>query len=144
MANLPVFFFKDGWRKKKSSYKASGRKKQDTEVDAMGTGSSKPSAKRRPLPKEDRAPKKQKVSSEPVLGLMAEGTKTVTPAKHGAVRASWYLIRAIKRNCPFYSAKIPSMPWRSSRRSLAPRIMRTWETIRQRPWGRRASLVLPK
>ena len=49
----------------------------------MGTGSSKPSAKKRLLPKRDRAPKKQKVSSEPVLGLMAEGTKMVTPAKHG-------------------------------------------------------------
>ena len=49
----------------------------------MGMGSSKLFAKKRPLPKGDRAPKKQKVSSEPVLGLMAEGTKTVTPAKHG-------------------------------------------------------------
>ena len=58
-------------------------KNKDTDVDAMGTGSSKPSAKKRPLPKGDRAPKKQKVSSEPVLGLMAKGTKTVTLAKHG-------------------------------------------------------------
>ena len=49
----------------------------------MGTGSSKPSAKKRPLPKRDRAPKKQKVSTEPVIGQMAEGNKTVTPAKHG-------------------------------------------------------------
>ena len=58
-------------------------KNKDTDVDAMGTGSSKPSAKKRLLPKGDRAPKKQKVSSEPVLGLMAEGTKTVTPVKPG-------------------------------------------------------------
>ena len=49
----------------------------------MGTSSSKPSAKKRLLPKGDRAPKKQKVSSEPVLGLMAKGIKTRTPAKHG-------------------------------------------------------------
>ena len=48
----------------------------------MGTGSSRPSAKR-PLPKGDRAPKKQRVSTEPVIGLMAKGNKTVTPAKHG-------------------------------------------------------------
>ena len=48
----------------------------------MGTGSSKPSAKKRPLLKGDHAPKKQKVSTEPVIGLMAEGNKTVTPAKH--------------------------------------------------------------
>ena len=58
-------------------------KNKDTDVDAMGMGSSKPSAKKRPLPKGDRAPKKQKVSSEPVLSLMAEGTKRVTSAKHG-------------------------------------------------------------
>ena len=49
----------------------------------MGTGLSKPLAKKRPLPKGDRAPKKQKVSTEPVIGLMAEGNKRVTPAKHG-------------------------------------------------------------
>ena len=58
-------------------------KNKDTDVDAMGMCSSKPSAKRIPLPKGARAPKKQKVSLEPVLGLMAEGTKTMTPAKHG-------------------------------------------------------------
>ena len=28
MANLPVFFFRDGWRKKKSSYKTLSREKQ--------------------------------------------------------------------------------------------------------------------
>ena len=56
-------------------------KNKDTDVDAMGMGSSKPSAKKRPLPKGDCAPKKQKVSSEPVLSLMAEGTKRVTSDK---------------------------------------------------------------
>ena len=49
----------------------------------MGTGSSKPSAKKRPLLKGDCAPKKQKVSTEPVIGLMVEGNKTVTLAKQG-------------------------------------------------------------
>ena len=49
----------------------------------MGTGSCKPSAKKRPLPNGDRAPKKQKVLTEPVIGLMVKGNKTVTPAKHG-------------------------------------------------------------
>ena len=49
----------------------------------METSSSKPSAKKRPLPKGDQAPKKQKVSTEPVIGLMAEGNKMVTLAKHG-------------------------------------------------------------
>ena len=69
--------------KRRAAIRLQAAKNKDTDVDAMGTGSSKPSAKRRPLPKRDRAPKKQKVSSEPVLGPMAEGTKTVTPAKHG-------------------------------------------------------------
>ena len=58
-------------------------KKKETDEGAMGTGLSKPSAKKRPLLKGDRAPKKQKVLMEPVIGLMAEGNKTATPAKPG-------------------------------------------------------------
>ena len=69
--------------KRKADIRLQATKKKETDDSAMGTSSSKPSAKKRPLPKGDRAPKKKKVSSEPVLGLMAEGTKTVTPAKHG-------------------------------------------------------------
>ena len=69
--------------KRRAAIKLQAAKNKDTDMDAMGTSSSKPSAKRRPLPKGDRAPKKQKVSSEPVHDLMAEGTETVTPAKHG-------------------------------------------------------------
>ena len=57
-------------------------KNKETNEGAMGTGSSRPSAKR-PMLKGDRAPKKQKVSTEPVIGLMAEGKKMVTPAKPG-------------------------------------------------------------
>lgn len=41
-------------------------------------------AKRKQPSKGDRPPKKPKVSLEPVMGLMAEGAKTVTPIKHGA------------------------------------------------------------
>ena len=48
----------------------------------MGTGLSRPLAKR-PMPKVDRVHKKQKVSTELVIGLMAKGKKTVTPAKPG-------------------------------------------------------------
>ena len=69
--------------KRRAAIRLQAAKNKETDVDAMGTGSSKPSAKRRPLTKGDRAPKKQKVSSEPVLSPMAEGTKTVTLAKHG-------------------------------------------------------------
>ena len=69
--------------KRRATIRLQAMKNKETEVDAMGTGSSKPLTKRRPLPKRDRAPKKQKVSSEPVFGPMAESTKTVTLAKHG-------------------------------------------------------------
>ena len=69
--------------KRRAAIRLQTAKNKDADVDAMGTGSSKPSTKKRLLPKGDLAPKKQKVSSEPVLGLMAEGTKTVTSAKPG-------------------------------------------------------------
>ena len=69
--------------KKRAAISAQATKRKETDDGAMGMGSSKPSAKKRPLLKGDCAPKKQKVSSEPVIGLMAEGNKTVTPAKHG-------------------------------------------------------------
>ena len=69
--------------KRRAAIRLQAAKKKETDEGAMGTSSSKPSAKKRPLPKGDHAPKKQKVFSESVLGLMAEGTKTVTPAKHG-------------------------------------------------------------
>ena len=69
--------------KRRAAIRVQAVKRKETDEGAMGTGSSKPSAKKRPLPKEDRAPKKQKVSMEPVIGLMAEGNKMVTPAKHG-------------------------------------------------------------
>ena len=42
------------------------------------------SIKRKPLSKLDCPAKKPKVSLEPVIGLMAEGMKTVTPVKHRA------------------------------------------------------------
>ena len=67
--------------KKRAAIRVQAAKRKETDEGAMGTGSSKPSAKKRPLLKGDRAPKKQKVSTEPVIGLMAEGNKTVTPAR---------------------------------------------------------------
>ena len=69
--------------KRRAAIRVQAAKRKETGEGAMGTGSSKPSAKKRPLPKGDRAPKKQKVSTEPVISLMAKGNKTVTPAKHG-------------------------------------------------------------
>ena len=49
-----------------------------------GTGSSNLSAKRKLPPKGDCLSKKPKVPLELIVGLMAEGAKTVTLAKHGA------------------------------------------------------------
>ena len=67
--------------KRRAAIRNQAAKRKETNDDAIVTGSSRPSAKR-PLPKGDRAPKKQRVSTEPVIGLMAEGNKTMTPAKH--------------------------------------------------------------
>ena len=50
----------------------------------MVTGSSEPFTKRKLPEKQGRLPKKPKTVLEPVVGLEAEGRKTVTPAKHGA------------------------------------------------------------
>ena len=69
--------------KRRAAIRSKAAKSKETDEGAMGTGSSRPLAKR-PMPKVDRAPKKQKVSTEPVISLMAEGKKTVTPAKPGA------------------------------------------------------------
>ena len=66
--------------KRRAAIRNKAAKNKETDEGAMGTGSSRPSAKR-PMLKGDRAPKKQKVSTEPIIGLMAEGKKTVTPAK---------------------------------------------------------------
>ena len=52
------------------------------------TSSSNPSIKRKLLEKEGRLPKKPKTILEPVVGLEAEGKKTITPTKHGARNGS--------------------------------------------------------
>ena len=68
--------------KRRAAIRNKAAKNKGTDEGVMGTGSSRPSAKR-PMLKGDCAPKKQKVLTEPVIGLMAEGKKTVTPAKPG-------------------------------------------------------------
>ena len=69
--------------KRRAAIRNQATKRKETDEGAMGTGSSKPSAKKRPLLKGDHAPKKQEVSTELVIGLMAKGNKVVTLAKHG-------------------------------------------------------------
>ena len=68
--------------KRRAAIRNKATKNKETDEGAMGTGSSRPLAKR-PMPKVDRAPKKQKVSTKPVIGHIAEGKKMVTPAKPG-------------------------------------------------------------
>ena len=57
------------------------KRKESGNVALKGTV---PSIKRKQQPSKGDCPhKQQKVFLEPVVGLMVEGTKTVTPAKHG-------------------------------------------------------------
>ena len=62
----------------------SAKKKKSDDVAPMATVASNLSVKRKPPPKGDRSAKKPKVPLEPVVGLMAEGMKMVTPVKYGA------------------------------------------------------------
>ena len=69
--------------KRSAAIRVQAAKRKETDEGAIGTGSSKPAAKKRPLLKGNRAPKKQTVSTKLVIGLMAEGNKMVTSAKDG-------------------------------------------------------------
>ena len=75
-------FYRDGRREEKGCHQKQGCEEQGDGRGYDGDGLERPLAKR-PMPKVDRAPKKQKVSTEPVIGLMAEGKKMFTPAKPG-------------------------------------------------------------
>ena len=70
--------------KRRAAIRLQAAKNKEDNVDPMGMSSSKPSTKRRLPSKGDCAPKKPKVSLEPIVGLMAEGAKTITSAKHEA------------------------------------------------------------
>ena len=69
--------------KKRALIKSQAAKRKESgDVAPKGTVLS---IKRKQQPsKGDHPHKQQKVPLEPVVGLMAEGTKTVTPAKHGS------------------------------------------------------------
>ena len=70
--------------KRRAAIRLQAAKNKEVDTNLMRTDLSKPSVKRRLPSKGDRAPKKPKVSLETVVGLMAEGAKTVTPVKHRA------------------------------------------------------------
>ena len=59
------------------------KKKEFGHVAQTATVASNPSIKRKPPPKGDCPAKKPKVPLELVVGLRAEGAKTVTLVKHG-------------------------------------------------------------
>ena len=80
----PSSFLEMDNAKRRAAIRLQAAKNKEANVDPMRMGSSKPSTKRRLPSKGDRAPKKPKVSLEPVIGLMAEGAKTITSAKHKA------------------------------------------------------------
>ena len=96
--------------KKRVAIKLQAAKNKGADTDPMGTSSSKSSIKRRMPSKGDRAPKKPKVSLEPVVGLMAEGAKTITPAKHEAGKGLMVAPPGSQKKPPSYSAKILNMP----------------------------------
>ena len=48
--------------KRRAAIRLQAAKRKETDEGAMGTGSSMPSAKKKPFPKGNRAPKKQKFS----------------------------------------------------------------------------------
>ena len=71
--------------KRKAVIRQNATKKKEVggQVPAV-TGSSESSTKSKLLEKQGRLPKKPKTVLEPVVGLEAEGRKTITPTKHGA------------------------------------------------------------
>lgn len=71
--------------KGRSIIRANATKNKGTgDADPKETGAINLSVKRKKPSKGDRPPKKPKIPLEPVVGLMAEGAKAVTPAKYGA------------------------------------------------------------
>ena len=130
--------------KRRVAIRVQAAKRKETDEGAMGKGLSKPSAKKRPLLKGDHAPKKQKVLKEPVIGLMAEGNKTVTPAKHGGGKGLMVPPPGNQKKPPVLLCEDPKYALGKFLQSLATRTMKTLETTQRRPWGRRAFLASPR
>ena len=71
--------------KRRAMIKAPAAKKVEDGTQApKGMGPNNSSTKRKTLTKQDHVPKKPRIPSDTVVGLEAEGAKTVTSAKHGA------------------------------------------------------------
>ena len=95
----------------------------------------------------DRVHKKQKVSTEPVIGLMAKGKKTVTPAKPGDGKGLMVPPPGSQKKLPVLLREDPKYALGKISSIIGARTMRTLGTLgttRRRLWGRRASSALPK
>ena len=131
--------------KRRAAIRNQAAKRKETNEGAMGTGSSRPSAKKRPLLKGDHAPMKQKVSMEPVIGLMAKGNKTVTLAKQGGGKGLMVPPPGNQKKPPILLREDPKYAlWGSFLQSLVARTMKTLGTTQRKPWGRRAFLASPR
>ena len=143
--NLAVYFSEMEDAKRRAAIRNQAAKRKETDEGAMGTGSSRPSAKKRPLLKGDHASKKQKVSLEPVIGLMAEGNKTVTLAKQGGGKGFMVPPSGSQKKPPVLLREDPKyVLWGSFLQSLVARTMKTLGTTQRKPWGRRAFLASPR
>ena len=133
--------------KRRAAIRVQATKRKETDEGAMRTGSSKPSAKKRPLLKGDRAPKKQKVLTEPVIVLMAEGNKTVISAKPRGGKGLMVPPPGSQKKPPVLLREDPKYALGKISSIIGARTMRTLGTLgttRRRLWGRRASSALPK
>ena len=129
--------------KRRAAIRNKATKRKETDEGAMGTGSSRPSAKR-PLLKGDRAPKKQRVSTEPIIGLMAEGNKTVTPTKHGGGKGLMVPPPGSQKKPPVLLREDPKYALGKLSSIIAVRTMKILETTQRRPWGRWVFSALPR
>ena len=118
--------------------------KQKESGDVVVPKGTAPSIKRKPSSKSDRPHKQQKVSLEPVVGLMAEGGKTVTLVKHGSGKGLMKAPSTSQEKPPPLLRDDYYLPWRRFHQLFPWRTTRTWAITRRRQWGRRVSLPLHK
>ena len=103
------------------------------------TGQAHPSTKRKPFEKVDHPPKKPKVVAEPTVNETAATGKL--PPKLGKGKGLMTGEVPVTKKPPSSFARTPSTQLNRFLQSLRMKIMRTWETMPRRLWGRRVSLV---
>ena len=81
---------------------------------------------------------------EPVVGLMAEGAKMLTPAKHGAGKGLMIPSPGSQKKSPVLLREDPKYALEKLSLIISSEDYEDLGTIRRRLWGRRAFLVLPR